>query len=74
MKTKYSRMLEERKLRTKSIAERRKERDEMERKRLQELDEKRQLADEFYNRETVKPGPVDLKSMGYKSEADMGKN
>ena len=67
-------MLEERQLRTKSIAERRKERDELERKRLREIDEKRKLADEFYNRETLKTGPVDLKSMGYKSDADLGEN
>ena len=74
VKTKYSRLLEQRQYQKKSIAERRRERDEAEKERLQQLDEKRKLAAEFYERGTIKrqTEPVDLKSMGYKSGADFG--
>ena len=55
VRTKYSRMLEERRFRKKSIAERRKERNEAEEKRLKELEEQRQLAAEFYQRISKTP-------------------
>ena len=67
-------MLEERQYLTKSIAERRKERDEAEQKRLQEVEEKRQLTAEFYDRAAKHPAHterVDLKQMGFKSDADL---
>lgn len=64
VRTEYAKLLNERILATKSIAERRRERDEAERARLEEAQRKIDLRNEFFNIDDGKLDKADLIEMG----------
>ena len=64
IRTKYAKLLNDRILTTKSIAERRRERDEAEKKRLEEAQRKIDLRNEFFNIDDGKLDKADLIEMG----------
>ena len=67
MGTKYAKLLNERILASKSIAERRQEREEAERERLEEIERKIKLRNEFFNVDQPKVEKIDLIEMGMTS-------
>ncbi|CAG5107307.1 Oidioi.mRNA.OKI2018_I69.chr1.g3255.t1.cds [Oikopleura dioica] len=70
VKTKYSRMLEDRIKKNHQFSERQKFRREEEEKRLDEIYKQRQIKEEFFNAKNSEEEKIDLKNLGFKSVAD----
>ena len=79
VKTKYSRMLDERIKKNYTLAERQKLRREEEEKRLEEIYKQRKIKEEFFNvkfnvKDEDDEEKIDLKNLGFKSAADFDPN